>query len=267
MRPDLETLLAYADGELTPERRAEIDAAIAVDTELAASVAALLASRLPYRSAFEQEVAPPVPAALHTRVAELSSVAVAGEAMACAQASRGRSVMPANSRARWMLTLLAGAMFGYLAAVAVNTAQRGPAEPWLRSAITYHAMYSRETVIDSSPALAQTQAQTLLKVLHEREGLGLKKVPDLGAQGLQFVRAQQLQFNGRVVLQLVYLPKQGAPVALCLMQTPSQPERSIDLEGQHALAWHAKGWAYVLIGSLPLHQMQALRQLVPPALI
>ena len=100
----------------------------------------------------------------------------------------------------------------------------------------------------------------------QQQGLVLQ-IPDLQAKGLRFVRAQQLQFEGRMVLQLVYLPEQGLPVALCLTPLPAQRERSVAVEGLQALTWHAKGWAYLLVGSLPAAQMEKIRRDVPAALI
>ena len=274
MSPDLETLRAHADGEPAPQQRAEVDAAIAADPALAAQSAALFASRLPYRSAFEFDAPPPVPAALLARVAELASVArvYTSETPALAGASAGsqRHAAPAPGSGRptrrWAMLLLSGVVLGCLLAAAVATLRQRQVEPWLRSVITYHTMYSRETVTDGGPALGQAQAAALRKALHDQQGLELT-LPDLRAQGLQFVRAQRLQFDGRTVLQLVYLPERGAPLALCLMPAISQPERALAIDGQQALAWHAGGWAYVLIGALPLEQLQALRQRLPATLI
>ena len=286
MSPDLDTLRAHADSELAPLRCAEVDAAIAADPALAALSAALFASRLPYRSAFELDAPEPVPAALQARVAELASVARASELAlmrngAETWAGAGAGAGPSSASrydgstiptrgcptGPWMLfLLLSGVVLGCLLAAAVATLRQREVEPWLRSVITYHTMYSRETVTDGGPALGQAQAAALRKALHEQQGLELT-VPDLRAQGLQFVRAQRLQFDGRTVLQLVYLPDRGAPVALCLMPAASQPERALVFDGQHALAWHAGGWAYVLIGAQPLEQLQVLRRQVPAALI
>ena len=262
MSPDLETLRAHADGELAPAQRAEVDSAIAADPALAALSAALFASRLPYRSAFEFDAPLPVPAALQARVAEWTSIALnAGQRDGARPPTSARPTEP------WtLLLLLCGVVLGCLLAAAVASVQQRQAEPWLRSVITYHAMYSRETVTDGGPALGQAQAVALRKALQDQQGLELT-VPDLHAQGLQFVRAQRLQFDGRSVLQLVYLPERGAPVALCLMPAASEPERALALAGQQALAWHAGGWAYVLIGALPLEQLQVLRRQLPAALV
>ena len=134
-----------------------------------------------------------------------------------------------------MLLLLSGVALGCLRAAAVTSVQQRQAKPWQRSGITYHAMYSRETVTDGGPASGLAQVVALRKALHGQQGLKLT-VPDLRAQGLQFVRAPRLQFDGRSVLQLVYLPGRGAPVARWLMPAASQPERSLSLDRQQALA-------------------------------
>jgi anti-sigma factor RsiW len=264
--PDLETVMAYVDGELPPQRRLEVEAAIAADAQLAATVEALYASRLPYQSAFAGEPVPPVPQALQAHVAELSAVATASHDMALAAAANTR--VPGGGRnpgtiVRTMLVLLLGLLAGYL--VAAKLASAGPgAEPWVMKVSNYHAMYSRETVMDGGSGITQTRA--LQSRLREQRGLDLV-IPDLRSEGLQFVRAQQLQFEGRMVLQLVYLPKDGLPLALCLTQAAAQAERAVTLDGLQAVTWHAKGWAYVIVGALPMAQMQSLRKQLPAALI
>jgi hypothetical protein len=79
MLPDEPTLLAYVDGTLPQQGRQEVEAAMAARPDLAREVMLLQASRLPYQSAFAQEVLAPVPEALRARVAELSSVASASQ--------------------------------------------------------------------------------------------------------------------------------------------------------------------------------------------
>jgi anti-sigma factor RsiW len=54
-------LLAYVDGRLTPERRAEVDAVAATSPELAERLAAMQASVLPYVAAFDRQALPPIP--------------------------------------------------------------------------------------------------------------------------------------------------------------------------------------------------------------
>jgi anti-sigma factor RsiW len=63
-------LLAYVDGQLTAERRAEIEAAAAASPELAERLAAMQASVLPYAAAFDRQVLPPMPEHLVIRTDE-----------------------------------------------------------------------------------------------------------------------------------------------------------------------------------------------------
>ncbi len=262
MSPDELTLLSYVDGELPAQRRAEVEAAVAANAELARAVRSLRASRLPYQSAFAQRVVPPVPNALRARVEELSAVAVASHSLAIEgiegsgrrQATTGR---PGN---QWLLGLLLALVIGLLAGYWGGARTRSPdVEPWVRMVSSYHTMYGRETVVDGGAGSAQTVA--LKARLSQQLGLNLK-VPDLEAEGLRFVRAQQLQFDGRMVLQMVYLPAQGLPIALCLTPAAAQPERALNIDGQQAVTWHASGWAYVLIGQMPLPQLERLRGLL-----
>lgn len=265
MLPDTETVMAYVDGELPPQRRMEVEAAIAANAELAATVEALFASRLPYQSAFAHEPVPPVPQALQARVAELAAVATASHEMALAGAHGGTAAGKATgSKLGWMMLLLVGLLVGYVAATGLARVTHPAAEPWILKVSNYHSMYARETVMDGASGIVQTES--LQQRLHRHQGLNLQ-IPDLKAQGLQFVRAQQLQFEGQMVLQLVYLPERGLPVALCLTPAAIQPERAVTLDGLQAVTWHAKGWAYVLIGSLPLPKMEEIRRELPPTLI
>ena len=271
MSPDIETLRSYVDGELPPQRRMEVEAAIAADAELATQVEALSASRLPYLSAFAQERLAPVPADLQQRVAELTAVAAASHDMALAAAghapaeARGgpRPGRPGDARLIWLGLLLLGLFVAYLSIMQAGRPAAPGAEPWVLKVASYHSMYARETVTDGGTDRSQTEA---LQRRLQQQGLALK-IPDLGASGLRFVRAQQLQFEGKMVLQLVYLPQDGPPIALCLTPTPAQPERSMAVDGLQTLTWHAGGWGYVLVGSLPATEMLSIKRGLPAALI
>ncbi|WP_244120746.1 anti-sigma factor family protein [Burkholderia gladioli] len=79
MKIDDASLLAYVDGELTPQENARIEEAIAASEELASRVAMLRASQLPYGEAFDQQSLPPVPESLTRSVDELIRRHLAGE--------------------------------------------------------------------------------------------------------------------------------------------------------------------------------------------
>ncbi|MEI5999915.1 hypothetical protein H3V53_22710 [Paraburkholderia bengalensis] len=81
---------------------------------------------------------------------------------------------------------------------------------WVEAAVHDQQHDSREALanVDVDAALSQT---TLDKIrLGDRLAIG---IPDLSADGLTFRRVQPLQFHGRPLVQIVYLPSQGNPVA------------------------------------------------------
>lgn len=253
------TLLAYVDGELPMQRRLEVEAALAANADLASTVRALQASRLPYQSAFEAQALARVPDALKARVDVLSAVSAASHDMALAGpgGSTGFNQKPRWGADRWQLwaliALSIGALAGWLGGQRVRATD---ADDWVRHVSSYHSMYVRETVLDGGVGTAQIAA--LKTRLGQQFGLQLK-VPDLEADGLRFVRAQQLQFDGKMVLQLVYLPQQGLPVALCMTPATGGKEGSAQLDGQRAVTWYASGWAYVLIGQQPAPDLERIR--------
>jgi anti-sigma factor RsiW len=261
------TLLAYVDGELPMQRRLEVEAALAANADLARTVRALHASRLPYQSAFDEETMPRVPDALKARIEELSAVSAASHSLALAGpgSATGSTQTPGWGADRWklwaLIALTVGALAGWLGGQRVRQPE---ADDWVRHVSSYHSMYVRETVLDGGVGTAQINA--LKARLGEQFGLQLK-VPDLEAGGLRFVRAQQLQFDGKMVLQLVYLPQQGLPVALCLTPAASGKEGSTRIDGQQAVTWYDSGWAYVLIGQQPAAELERIRGLLRAPLV
>jgi anti-sigma factor RsiW len=259
------TLLAYVDGQLSEPQRAEVEQAIAADSALARTVQALRASQLPYAQAFEQQPLPPLPEAVRRQAeqwaAQAAPHAVAAPTVAALQLAAATAPRPApagdGTAWRWwlcavVLALAAGWWLGQ------RSGALGPpaVEPWVRMVSSYHAMYSRETVLDGGVGTVQVNA--LKARLRDQHHIELK-IPDLQSQGLQFVRAQQLQLDGKMVLQLVYLPANGLPVALCLTPASAQVERTVSLDGQAVTTWFDKGWAYLLVGRMPPAALQQLR--------
>ncbi|MEK6346866.1 MAG: anti-sigma factor [Burkholderia sp.] len=80
MKPDDSTLIAYADGELSPAAAASVEQALAESSALRAEVARLRASRLPYRQAFAAQSLPPLPDALRLRIEAMASAAQVSQA-------------------------------------------------------------------------------------------------------------------------------------------------------------------------------------------
>lgn len=99
------------------------------------------------------------------------------------------------------------------AQLALAVAQTGMSA-WVLAAVTYQRMYARDTVAFDAPNPA-TAAHTVERI---RRDYGLPiRIPDLRAAGLTFMRIQRLTFDHKPPVQIVYLPENGSPVALCAM--------------------------------------------------
>ena len=214
-------LRAWVDGELEPGLRQQVETAVANSPALQAQVSALRASCLPYRAAFDAQALPSPPAALLDHVAAL--VAVAG---AAPMPARPLATLPAAGAVPRRAWLAAGLAASFAAGVVVPRAfglfpdpLRSPSEPepWVNAIAQYHALYVRETVDGATEAPSPLQSLLAGFAPPVRARL---RVPDLAANGLAFRRAQRLGYATGPLIQMVYLPAQGRPLAVCFLAVP-----------------------------------------------
>jgi anti-sigma factor RsiW len=234
------------DGELSPGEREQVEVALAHDPALAAQVAALRASCLPYRSAFDKQTLPPVPEGLTQRLD--AWVALAAEPAPAPPAVR--------TRREWL---------GWGGALAASFAagwwvHRPPPEAapgWVDAIVGYQVLYARETV----DALEEDPAHTR-RVLADFSAKVNRAVavPDLRAEGLVFKRAQILALDAAPLLQLVYLPAQGKPVALCVL-AQARDDAAVATRrsaGLSVATWRRSGLGYALVADLGSERTEAL---------
>jgi anti-sigma factor RsiW len=239
-------LLAYADGQLPPDRRAEVEAAVASSAELARRLSAMRASALPYAAAFEGQALPPVPQALSRRIAELV---------------RGDSQR--QQRRRWAWPQLTAAFAAGVLCCAIALSLLSPfsstaqVEPWITAVADYQQLYSRATVM-----FVSEDSQLSARVINDlRTADGIKViVPDLRSAGLNFKRVQRLSFRGRPVVQMVYLPERDEPIALCVTPDarPDETPHAQQIGEMRAVAWRQGNLGYVLLGRNPAKALMEL---------
>jgi anti-sigma factor RsiW len=239
-------LLAYVDGELPSEQREEVEAALAHSPELAAQAAALRASRLPYQSAFDRKVMPPIPENLTKRIAELSSVS-AGNAGGTPLHSRHRQERQWRSL-RIPLAMAASFMAGIVFHFAATGIWQSSADiAWMQAVATYQDLYVRDTI--ASVDADKPATQKLLADIREHDGMALE-VPDLRSEGMEFKRLQRLSFDHHALIQMVYLPQHGDPIALCILDTTTGSAllKKAKIGTMHTVSWEKNGMAYLLLG-------------------
>ncbi|GAB3626104.1 putative transmembrane anti-sigma factor [Pandoraea terrae] len=269
MKVDDVLLLAYVDGELPPEARQALEARVAASPELAETVARLRASVLPYAQAFEAQALPPLPDSL-TKNIEAMVREHAFRATPSANDMRvtraGASGEPVRSRLRPSLWWTAGAFAAGVACCALAlqlmsalsvgpngggaTIASAPAKPvtWVRAAAEYQQLYTRDTVarvVVDPDATAQT-----VQDIQRNDGLAVR-VPDLRQSGLSFKHVQRLRFRDQPLVQMVYLPERGDPVALCVVKDP-RPDQDVTeqrIDNMGVVMWRRGQLGYALIGA------------------
>jgi len=252
MHVDDTGLLAYVDNELPPERRAEVETAVAASADLAARLRALHASDLPYAAAFESQALPPVPEALAKRIEDLVSV----------HPSSRQPRLPAWHRlaaayaAGVLCCAVALKLFLVLPASLTSTS---PVAPWIKAVADYQELYSRATLanVREDPVLS---AHVILD-LQTNDGLRVV-VPDLRAVGLAFKRVQRLSFHQQAVVQMAYLPERGEPVAVCVTRDARANEAPLALKlgTLQIVSWRRNQLGYVLVGHFPERELLDVAQ-------
>jgi anti-sigma factor RsiW len=279
MKIDDASLLAYVDGELSTDERAQVEQAMRESDEVAARVSMLRASQLSYMEAFDQQALPPMPDSLSRSVDELIRqhrsgakahhaagvvpTAIDGE---FAQFS-GDNVHPLKPRARslprlswpkFAVAFVAGAFCCGLALQLVPQMVRGRGglatasddsrmASWIKAAAGYQQLYSRDTIARLQPDVRVT-ASTVADI-RRVDNLALQ-IPDLRSQGLTFKRVQRLRFHDKPLVQIVYLPEKGKPVALCVLKearADAAPSNA-RVDGMAVVAWRRGQLGYALIG-------------------
>jgi anti-sigma factor RsiW len=246
-------LLAYVDGLLPQARRAEIEAAAARVPALAARLSAMRDSALPYAAAFEEQALPPLPPGLVRRVEDLLSVA----------SNRDRHRGPSWLRlgaafAAGVLCCAIGSQWSRFTATPVATTQ---VAPWIRAVADYQQMYTRATVasVTEDPGLSAR----VIDDLRRNDGMAVV-VPDLGSLAMTFKRVQRLSFRDRPVVQMVYLPEHGEPIALCVTPDagPDEAPHPGLLGEMSSVAWRRDHLGYVVLGRSPTQALLALGRLI-----
>jgi anti-sigma factor RsiW len=281
-------LLAYVDGELTPQQCQEIEQLMEVSPEVAKRVSNLMASCLPYHEAFAHQAIPAVPDSLLEKIEVLSKQSIrplrseeATLERTAERTSRNAGLVSrlfAQSRPRmgWMAVAFAsGAMCCMLvlqtgfpgAGLKSSSLQQAPAvaqvqpSPWVRQAAGYQQLYTRDTVnlvVPDAAVVAKT-----VRDIRQIDGLSLR-IPDLSSAGLTFKGVQRLSFDKKALVQLIYLPENGAPVALCVMKEPkpdSAPSQ-MRVSQMSVVVWRQSELGYALIGEPGGVDLNAIARLV-----
>ncbi|MEL7098178.1 MAG: anti-sigma factor [Pseudomonadota bacterium] len=234
-------LVAYLDGAAPEELSREIEADLTTDAALGQRVADLHVPMDALREGFDAllAAAPPVP-----DFSTLSAPAPAPDPvpLAAARAPR-RGLWAGGAFATGLAAGLAIAIYTGLG----TPAPEAPRPPgWKAVVASYQSLYTPDTL---AAAPAPDEAANQLAQASAALGLDLSTLPE--PDGLDFRRAQVLDFRGKTLIQIAYAGPGGVPVALCILPAAGPAPKDMAAEtlgGLAAASWNEAGFAYLLIG-------------------
>jgi anti-sigma factor RsiW len=245
-----EELTAYIDGELSNAEVSRIEAILRSNERVAARLEFLSRSSLPFTQAFE----PLLAAAPKTELDAMLGVAP-------------RDAKPAAGRSgrRGFLGAIAACL---VAGVVVDRAFMGirnrvhapdESSEWRDVVADYIALYTVDTLAGPSPSDGAKAAQ--LTRLDDKLGLSLSPQA-VSLPGIEFKRAQLLQYDDKPLAQIAYLDPETGPLALCIVRSDVGTMEP-DVEGRHGMNvvyWSNPTHAFMLIGRIPIDRMQELAE-------
>ncbi|MGB0866508.1 MAG: anti-sigma factor family protein [Granulosicoccaceae bacterium] len=260
MKLSLEDLRAYVDGELSEEQKVKVAAFIENDEKLASQTAAMEASKLPYKAAYVDQGLPPVPP-------ELLAFVKGWETISAGQ--------PVTQSTRWSwqmaaaiaLSVCLGFFVGYLSprtddSFAAQSTLKPEEANWVQLVADYQSLYVPATVAGgANPMQPAKELFSRLNVFSENEN----PVPDFSSVGYQFKRAQQLGYEGRPLLQLVYQNDAQQLLAFCLMPDPveARPPSIAMINSQATISWRRLGHRFIIVAqqrNVDLEQIRVLAE-------
>ncbi|MGK3143624.1 anti-sigma factor family protein [Pantoea sp. C2G6] len=237
-----EAIVAWLDGEMSPQEAAQFTRALSDDPELARRVELFRASSLDFESAF----APLLQQAPQARMAQRLAAIPAADPVPVAGYSR-RALLAAS-----VSFLLVGAGIGFVARPEEEEADENQTIRDLEA--RYMSLYSAETLADI-PDDGVTLQRGLARA---RLDLGLQINPQqLTLPGAELKIVRILRYDRTSIAQIAWLHADYGPMALCI--SPAQHEDDStgreQRHGMHLAWWQRNGYQYVLIGRNPPSQL------------
>ncbi len=248
--PSDEELTAYIDGELSDTEASRIGALLDADERAAERLEFLSLSSLPFKQAFE----PLLAAAPKVELDAMLGIAPADAKPA-----------PARSGRRGFLGALAACLVAGIVAdrafIAIRSRADAPDESseWRAVVAEYIALYTSDTLAGPTPSDEAQSAQ--LGRLDDKLGISLSPEA-ISLPGIEFKRAQLLQYDDKPLAQIAYLDPETGPLALCIVRS-NVGGKEPDVEGRNGMNvvyWSDATHAFMLIGRIPIDRMQELAE-------
>lgn len=238
-------LIAYADGELDAERRAEVEAHLAAAPEDAATVAAWRRQDEALATLYGSVAEEAVPARLGIR--QLERRRTMGTAGGWRMAAAAVFLLFAGGAAGWLVHGGPGSGGAAAAGGALVT-----------EALDAHALYAGEVV---HPVEVRGDDRSHLKAWLSKRLDRQLAVPDLKSAGFTLVGGRLLPAGTSPAAQFMYEDRSGRRITLYIVPIKEQPEtafRYTKTGSLEAFSWTDEAIACAVVGDLPRDQLHAL---------
>lgn len=130
--------------------------------------------------------------------------------------------------------------------------------PWVKAAMEYQQLYTRDSVAYVPDVDQQTLAR-FVDDARDQDKLDFQ-VPDLSAAGLELKSVARLRFRNKALVQIVYLPREGAPVSLCILAEPKDDQgvTASQVDAMRVMTWRRARLGYALLGNTQGLDLEAI---------
>ena len=253
-------LSAWLDGELDAERRAQLDALLREQPELAARARLWTADRDALRARLDPVLGEPVPAALLNKIWHHRAHPRWAQAAVAAGLLIVGALVGAGGMWQWQ-----GQRLSEMTAATLASSQAGTPAGWVQRAALAHSVYVPEP---RHPIEVKAQEEHLSRWLTRRIDIPVKLF-DLRDEGFELMGGRLLPDAGGKSAQLMYesvdpaTPKQRVTVYLRKPDSGAPTAFSYRQQGELGqFYWVEAGAGYALIGALPKERLLALAQAI-----
>jgi anti-sigma factor RsiW len=242
-----EELSAYMDGDLAPFRRAQIDAALRADPQLARKLEAYRAQEASLRQASAGVLEEPIPDALLEAVRRPQRpVAHAAAAPAAALARR-----------LWPLaaSLLVGVALGWLLRTSLQPDEDSLLAPFIRQAVASHELFLESAELER----LRSAGAVPLEAVHSPFRTPIR-VPELLDARYRPVQFRAVEGGGGPALELAYAGEDGL-ASLLIRQHSDRDDlfvRLRDVDGRAVLYWLDGPLIYALVSDGDEEELRAM---------
>lgn len=248
-----ELLMAYVDGQLDKPQMSVVGRILHDDPELGERVARFQKSQAYFLDIFGNLVREGMASGPRPRRNKGAKPAGMLQDMRFTAATIGAMILVLGASAGFTAAYYSGMTTGGNI-ITAPMVQLPPAN-WPEDMAEFHAFFTAETVAVSPDS--QTNPEVVKFQLADFAHLGT--LPDFSAHGLKFLRGQMLHYRGNKLMQLIYMGKNTALVALYITPGGLDMAMTPGLFGDvKTIGWSANEMRFVLAGDMTLDALRAL---------